>query len=260
MPSFRETVRALTAPALAALLLGAAAAAAPSPVSLSVQTQRGSFDLLDGIFIEVVAHNPAKAIRTVAFAQPAEYEIDVSRNGTPLWSSLPPSPPPAQTSVAHSRTFNAGATPVVIYDWNEVTAERWSPLPGNYTVRATLLSDARPSATTTITFVPPLPTTALSKLKPNEAVTMAGRLDATRRVLTDSNGSVVLTRGIPAPAGVPIVVRGYATDHPDGSRTFTFQRWASLGGPLPTPAPIPIIIQPRLVRPSAVPSPMPSAS
>jgi hypothetical protein len=87
---------------------------------------------------------------------------------------------------------------------------------------------------------------------------MAGRLDTTRTILTDSSGSVVLTRGILAPAGAPIVVRGYATDHPDGSRTFTFQRWASLGGPLPTPMPLPIIIQPRVTPPTS-PQPKPSA-
>ncbi|HTA39686.1 MAG TPA: hypothetical protein VK760_11440 [Candidatus Acidoferrales bacterium] len=259
MPPFGEKIPALSALLLAAVLAGATPAP-PSPVGLSVQTHRDSFDLLDGIFIELVAHNPGKAIRTVEFAQPTEYEIDVVRNGVQLWSSLPPSPPPGQTYVAHARAFNAGATPVVIYDWNEVTAEHWSPLPGKYTIRAALLTAAHPSATTEITFVPPLPTTALSKLKPNEAVTMAGRLDATRKILTDSNGSVVLTRGIPAPPDTPIVVRGFATDHPNASRTFTMQRWASLGGPLPTAAPIPIIITPRVPPTSPIPSPKPSAS
>ena len=256
MPSFRARVFALPALALAAVL-AAATPAPPSQIGLSVQTHRESFDLLDGIFIEVVAHNPSKAIRTVEFAQPLEYEIDVSRDGTPLWSSLPASPPPGQTYVPHTRAFNAGATPVVIYDWNELTPQRWSPLPGKYNVRVTLLSAARPSATTHITFAPPLPTTALSKLKADESVTMAGRLDPTRKILTDSSGSIVLSRGIPAPPDVPIVVRGYATDHPDGSRTFTFQRWASLGGPLPTPAPMPLILQPRVTPPS--PQPKPSA-
>jgi hypothetical protein len=254
MPSFRSSVPALLT--LAAVLAGATPGP-PSPIGLTVQTHRESLDLLDGVFIEVVAHNPASAIRTIQFAQPTEYEIDVSGNGRQLWSSLPASPPPGQTYVAHSRAFNTGATPVVIYDWNEVTADHWSPLPGKYKVRATLLTDARPSATIDIVFAPPLPTTALPKLKPNEAVTMAGRLDATRKILTDSSGSVVLSRGIPAPPDVPIVVRGYASDHPDGSRTFTFQRWASLGGPLPTPAPMPVILQPRVLPQS--PQPKPSA-
>jgi hypothetical protein len=255
MPSFRPSRPALLM--LAAMLVGVTPSP-PAPIGLTVQTHRESLDLLDGVFIEVVAHNPSSAIRTVEFAQPTEYEIDVSRNGERLWSSLPASPPPGQTYVPHTRAFNAGATPVVIYDWNEVTSDRWSPLPGTYKVRATLLTSGRPSATIDVVFAPPLPTTALLKLKPNEAVTMAGRLDATRKILTDSTGSVVLTRGIPAPPDLPIVVRGYATDHPDGSRTFTFQRWASLGGPLPTPAPMPVIIvQPRVAPPS--PQPKPSA-
>jgi hypothetical protein len=252
MPSFRSSAPAVLV--LAALLAGATSTPS-SPIGLTVQTHRESLDLLDGVFIEVVAHNASQAIRTVGFAQPTEYEIDVSRNGEQLWSSLPASPPPGQTYVPHTRALNPGATPVVIYDWNEVTSDRWSPLPGKYSVRATLLTGARPSATIDIVFAPPLPTTALAKLKPNEAVTMAGRLDATRKILTDSNGSVVLSRAIPAPPDVPIVVRGYATDHPDGSRTFTFQRWASLGGPLPTPASMRVIIQPHVIPPSPLPKP-----
>jgi hypothetical protein len=254
MPSFRPSVPALLA--LAAVLAGATPAP-PSPIGLTLQAHRESLDLLDGVFIELIAHNPSQAIRTVQFPAPTEYEIDVMRDGDQLWSSLPPSPPPGVTVVPHSRAFNPGATPVVIYDWNELTAARWSPLPGTYKIRATLLNAAHPSATMDITFAPPLPTTALSKLKVDEAVTMAGRLDATRKVLTDSSGSVVLTRGIPAPPDVPIVVRGYPTDHPDGSRTFTFQRWASLGGPLPTPAPMPVIIIPPH---SMLPSPHPTTS
>jgi hypothetical protein len=251
MPSLRLAAPALLA--IGGLLLGATPGPAPQ-IGLTVQTHRESLDLLDGIFIEVVAHNPSSAMRTVQFAQPTEYEIDVSRDGAQVWSSLPASPPPGVTYAPHTRAFNAGATPVVIYDWNELTSDRWSPLPGTYKVRVTLLTAARPSATIDVAFAAPLPTTALSKLKLNEAVTMAGRLDATRKILTDSSGSVVLSRGIPAPPNVPIVVRGYATDHPDGSRTFTFQRWASLGGPLPAPAPMPIIIRPRIVQPTPHPT------
>ena len=254
MPSFRSGVPALLT--LAALLAGATPGP-PSPIGLTVQTHRESLDLLDGVFIEVVAHNPASAIRTVQFAQPTEYEIDVSGNGRQLWSSLPASPPPGQTYVAHSRAFNTGATPVVIYDWNEVTAEHWSPLPGKYRVRATLSDRRAPFGGDRHRVRAAVADDRTAQLKPNEAVTMAGRLDATRKVLTDASGSVVLSRGIPAPPDVPIVVRGYASDHPDGSRTFTFQRWASLGGPLPTPVPMPIIVQPRIAPPS--PQPKPSA-
>lgn len=127
MPSFRSGLPVLLA--LAAVLAGATPAP-PSPIGLTIQTHRESLDLLDGVFIEVVAHNPSTAIRTVEFAQPTEYEIDVLHNGEQLWSSLPASPPPGQTYVAHARAFNAGATPVVIYDWNEVTAEHSEPASG----------------------------------------------------------------------------------------------------------------------------------
>jgi hypothetical protein len=105
-------------------------------------------------------------------------------------------------------------------------------------------------------FIAPLPTTALSKLKPSEEVTLAGRLDATRQILTDENGSVVLTRRLlPAPADFPVVIRGFPTDHPDGSRTFTFERWAPLGAPAPAPTPAPTPTAPRILPTGPKPTP-----
>jgi hypothetical protein len=243
---------ALISCAIAVGLLGATPAPVP-PIGVSVQTQRTSFDLLDTLAIEVIAHNPSPAIRQIEFAQPSEYEIDIARDGRVIWTSLPPSPPPNVTFAPHQRPLVTGSTPLIIYDWNELTHDGWSPLPGTYTVRVKLLDASKATASIDVKFMQPLPTSVLDKLKPGEAVTIAGTLDATREILTDANGSIRLSRRLSlAPAGVPIVVRGFPTEHPDGSRTLTFQRWASYGGPLPAPAP------PAVRLP--VPAPKPTTS
>jgi hypothetical protein len=230
---------------LGGILLGATPVRGPQ-IGVTVQTLRTSFDLLDAVTIEVIAHNPSSALASVSFPAPTEYEIDVSHDGQPLWTSLPPSPPPSVIFAAHTRMFNAGPTPLVLYDWNCLTSERWSPLPGKYKIRVTLLDVARPTTSVDVTFLPPLPTTVLSKLKAGEAVTIGGRLDPTRQYLTDASGTITLTRRLlTAPAGFPIVLRGYPVDHPGGSRTFTFDRWAPLGGPVPTPAPVMVLPAPK---------------
>jgi hypothetical protein len=240
--------------AAAVALLGATPAPAPA-IGVTVQTVRTSYDLLDTLAVEVIAHNPSSQLQSATFAQPIEYQIDVSRDGKLYFSSLPASPPPGVVYTPHARAFNSGPTPIVLYDWNGITRDKWSPLPGEYTVRVTLLDTARPSATMKVKFMPPLPTTVLSKLKPNEEVTLAGRLDATRSFLTDSNGTITLSRRlIAAPSDFPIVVRGYPTDHPDGTRTFTFERWAALGEPLPTPPPMPAPVQRPVLRPRPTPT------
>jgi len=234
MQSYRLAAAGLAC--AACLLLGATPA--PGGVNVTVQTVRDSVDLLDSVAIEVVAHNASSSLRSVRFAQPAEYAIDVLSGSQVIWTSLPPSPAPGATVPVHSRSFATGPTPMVLYEWNALASGRWSPLPGAYTVRVTLLDDARPTASVGITFARPLPTTALEKLKPGEEVTLGGRLDALRGTLSDANGSVRLTRRLlPAPPDFPVVLRGSATDHPDGSRTFTVDRWAPLGGPPPMPTP-----------------------
>ena len=42
-------------------------------LTLSLQLQQSSFDLLDGVSIEVAAHNSASAPAVVKFARPEEY-------------------------------------------------------------------------------------------------------------------------------------------------------------------------------------------
>jgi hypothetical protein len=226
----------------------AAATPSPAPVGVTVQVQRTSFDLLDSLDIEVVVHNPGAQTQSAIFAAPAEYAIEALRDGKVVWSSAPAVPAPGATYAPHRHAFAPGPTTLVIYDWNEVTPQGRSPLPGEYTIRARLLDTSRAAATMRVTFIAPLPTTALTKLKPNEEVTMAGQLDPLRATLTDANGSVRLSRRLlAAPAGQPVVIRGYATDTAGATRTFTVERWAPLGLTPPPP-------------PSPMPAPSPSAS
>ncbi len=48
-------------------------------LTLSLQLQQTSFDLLDGVSIALAAHNGASAPAIVKFSKPAEYEIQVLR-------------------------------------------------------------------------------------------------------------------------------------------------------------------------------------
>lgn len=217
----------MTLPAILAAFLIAVSA---PPLALSLQTQRTSFDLLDSLPIEVVVHNASPSIQTLTFPQPTEYAIEVLRDGNVVWTSVPPSPPPTATISEHRRDFTPGATPLVVYDWNEVLRDGNSPVAGAYTVRARLLGGKfQPAATMRVIFAPPLPPGALASLKLGEEVTIAGELDSTHEVLGDDRGSARLSRRLlAAPAGVEIAVRGYASARLDGTRTFTFERWAPL--------------------------------
>lgn len=250
----------LPALSLAALAwLAAAAAPAPPALTVTVQAQRTSLDLLDSLPIVVIAHNPAAHVATVQFPAPAEYAVDVTRDGKTLWSVGPAPPPPGVTFPPHQRAFTPGPTTIVVLDWNELTTANFSPLPGTYAVTARLLTASPPPpATMKVTFAPPLPPSALPSLKAGESVTLLGTVDATHSVLTGETGaSAPLNRKlIAAPPGVPILVRGYATDNPNGTRVFTMTRWAAYGAPLPLSTPTPAPIR-RTFAPMATPSPAP---
>ncbi|HTX58769.1 MAG TPA: hypothetical protein VMH02_03755 [Verrucomicrobiae bacterium] len=221
----------------AAALLGASAPAAP--LALTVHLVRTSFDLLDSVGIEVVVHNPSGSLRTLQFAQPTEYAIEILRGNDVLWSSLPPTPPPNVTFPPHSHSFGPGPTTLVVYDWNALTSKGRAPLPGKYAVRARLLSGNAPSASVTFSFDAPLPIAGIAKLKRGQEVTVSGRLDPTHRIFTDTSASVKLERGLPyAPVDTPLVIRGYPVDHLDGTRTLAPERWAPFGPP-PTAQPAP---------------------
>jgi hypothetical protein len=240
--------------AMVAFATSAPASPPPPPLFVSVHVGRTSLDVLDSLDIAVVVHNPASALQTVKFPKPAEYEIDVvDSGGRVVWTSLPPSPPPGVTFTAHQRTFGPGPTTLVVNDWNELARDGSSPLAGSYAVHVRLLAQMhQPAASTSVTFAMPLSPDALPKLKAGQDVTIAGELDASRVMLTGIHGaSATLTRRLlPAPPGIPIVVRGFAVDGTNGARTFTFERWARYG---PSPA-----IPAATLLPSIAPSPVAS--
>lgn len=228
---------------IATLLLSVVAIGAsppPHPIGVTIEVGRTSFDLLDSVAIAVVAHNAATSVQPLTFLGPQEDVVEVLAPGNAvIWSSKPP-PPNGITYPGHLRAFTTGPTTVIVRDWNELTAGGWSPLPGKYTIRASLNAQGNPSAPpVTVSFAAPLPPSALGALKPAQIVTIGGSLDATRGTIADAVSSAKLSRRIlTAPAGVPVVVRGYATDLRDGTRTFTVTRWAPLGPPqLSTPSP-----------------------
>jgi hypothetical protein len=217
---------------LLVMATNAGAAAAPQTIGLTVSTQRSSFDLLDSVAVSVVVHNPTSNLQLLRFPAPQEDLTEVlDRNGGVIWTSQAAPVPHGVVFPPHRRAFTPGGTTVIVRDWNETASNGWSPLPGTYVVRARLLSEGvQPVGTTTVAFSAPLPPGSLPKLHAGEAVTLGGRLDPSRGILSDADGSALLSRRlIAAPAGRTIVVRGYANDARDGTRTFVVTRWAPLG-------------------------------
>jgi hypothetical protein len=196
-------------------------------LTLSLELQRTSLDLLDGVAIEIAVHNSAATATTVTFPSPAEYEIDIMRGQSTLWSSAT-QPPGGVTQPSHTRSFPPGPSILAVYVWNAITADRSTPAPGDYTIRVKLLAG---NATATQTDVPvhfinPVPVSAAVRLPAGDIVTIAGTLDATKGTLTDETGTINLGRRLlGAPAGT-IAVRGYVRTNPDHSQVFWVQRWA----------------------------------
>lgn len=197
-------------------------------LTLSLHIGQTSFDVLDGVAIEVVVHNTGDRPADVAFEKPAEYEIDVVRNGKVLWSNEIQSPP-GITFPQHHHDFMPGPSVLVVYVWNGVLNDGNAPLPGEYAVTAHLLgTHASPSASAPLHLDDPVPVDALPHLKRGDIVTIAGTLDATKQFLTDASGTVRLARKIPnAPNGV-VAVRGYWTTLPGRYDAFYIQRWAPM--------------------------------
>lgn len=211
--------------AAAFALLGVAKA----PVSLSVQVDRTSFDLLDVLSVRVATHNPQNASAMVRFPGPREYALEIVRGENVVYSSVPSSPPPAAAAPAHGRAFAPGPAMLGTFEWNELAADGSSPLPGRYTIRVRLLCDGvQPTASAPVSFVPPTPVSAIAKLRAGDAITIAGRLDATLQTLTDTTGSIRLSHRLLGAPDAPVAVRGYITVQPDTSRSIAVTRWAPL--------------------------------
>ena len=197
-------------------------------VTLTMQIARTTLDALDGVSIELAAHNASAQPVTITFAHPEEYEIDVLRGSTVIWSTLRPMQPGA-TFPPHKRTIPPGPSVLVVYVWNTIENDGTVPGGGTYTVRARLLGDGvTPATQTTIRFAMPTPVSALAKLKAGEEVTIAGRLDDAKMQLSDSTGTIALGRKLPTAPNAPIAVRGYVTLKTDGTRSFYVERWAPI--------------------------------
>ncbi len=196
-------------------------------ITLSLQLQRTSLDLLDGLNIELVAHNSSEAPADVRFPIPAEYAIDVLRDGTLVWTSLPSGSQHAGSIPPHTKRLPAGPTVLAIYIWNEETLDGRSPAPGAYIVRARLLGDVAAQASTTLKFIAPTPVSALAALHIGDEVTISGRIGADKETLTDSTGTITLTKKLlGAPSDAPVVVRGYVAESLAKTRVFFVERWA----------------------------------
>ena len=197
-------------------------------LTLSLQLRQTSFDLLDGVSIEVATHNSATAPVVVKFAQPPEYEIDVLRGSDVIWKNATEVPVEA-TFPVHTRQFVPGPSVLVVYIWNGTESDGSAPGPGTYTVRVRLLGQGvTPEASTKVRFIDPIPVTALDKLKQGDTVTIAGTLDATKGILTDATGTIPLGRRIlTAPAGT-VAVRGYLLQRVGRPSVFFVQRWAPM--------------------------------
>jgi hypothetical protein len=201
-------------------------------LSVKLVVQRSSLDLLDSLPIAVVVQNTAATPQAIHFTQPAEYAIELrAADGSVLWTTPGAAPSPNQPAFpAHARTFAPGSTTLAVYDWNGLLSGGDSPPAGTYTLRAHLIV-AKPLAESSVrvTFEPPISPSSLAALRVGEDFTLAGRLDAQHAVLSDARGSAPLShRLLAAPAGTPILVRGFAAVLAGGSRVFTVERWAVL--------------------------------
>ncbi len=197
-------------------------------LTLSLQLQRATFDILDAVNIEVVAHNSGKAPVSATFPAPAEYTIDLLRGSDIVWTTLRSQPPGAHFP-PHGRSFTPGPNVLTIYIWNGLAADGTAPPPGEYTLRARMLtSGAQPEATMPVRFISTVPVAAVEKLKEGDEVTISGTLDAAKGRLTDQTGTIPLTRRLTGAPAATIAVRGYVTAAPDRSMAFFVERWAPL--------------------------------
>ncbi len=208
-------------------------------LTLSLQLQRASFDILDPVNIEVVAHNPGKAPASATFPSPAEYEIDLLRGSDVVWTTIRPQPLSA-VFPPHRRSFMPGPSVLTVYIWNGLNGDGTAPAPGEYTLRARMLTNGtQPEATMPVRFINTIPVAAVEKLKDGDEVTISGMLDGGKNHLTDQTGTIALMRKLAAASQETIAVRGYLTTAPDRTKGFFVERWAPLPKTFSTPVSIP---------------------
>jgi hypothetical protein len=212
---------------------------AAAALTLSLELQRSTFDVLDAVDIEVVAHNPNKQPLSASFPAPSEYEIDLLRGSHVLWTSLRPQPIVAHFP-PHARSFMPGPNVLAVFIWNGLASDGTAPAPGEYTIRVRMLDGgAQPQATMPVRFINTVPVIAVAKLKVGDEVTISGTLDASKSRLTDGSGSIALMRKLPAAPETTIAVRGYLTTAPDRTQGFFVERWAPVSEIPPAPVSIP---------------------
>lgn len=208
---------------------------AAAALTLSLQLQRATYDILDAVNIEVVAHNPSKVPVNATFPLPAEYELDLIRGSQVVWTSLHPLPPTAHFP-PHSRALMPGPSVLAVFIWNGVTSDGTALAPGEYTLRARMLtSGSQPETTLPIHFINTVPVAAVEKLKEGDEVTISGTLDAGKGRLTDQTGTIALMRRLTAAPQTPIAVRGYWTTALDRTKAFFVERWAPMPENFSTP-------------------------
>lgn len=200
-------------------------------LSVKLVVQRSSLDLLDTLPITVVVQNTASTPQTLRFVQPTEYAIELrTPNGTPIWSSPGTTAPNGHAFPVHSRTFAPGSMRLAVYDWNELLTNGTSPPAGTYELRVRLNTDTPlAESAVRVTFEPPVSPSSLSALRVGQEFTLAGTLDSQHAVLFDERGSATLShRLLAAPAGIAILIRGFAAVLQGGTRVFDVERWAVL--------------------------------
>ncbi len=197
-------------------------------LTLSLQLQRATFDVLDAVNIEVVAHNSAKMPVNATFSSPAQYELDLLHGSDVVWTSLRPTPETVRFP-PHTRSFAPGPNVLAVFIWNGIASDGAAPAPGAYTLRARMLTITTQAETSVpIRFINAVPVAALTKIKEGDEVTIAGTVDAAKAQLSDQTGTIRLARTLTSAPQASIVVRGYLTTAPDGAKTFFVERWARL--------------------------------
>ncbi|GAC1613933.1 MAG: hypothetical protein NVS9B12_14970 [Vulcanimicrobiaceae bacterium] len=243
------------------LLLTLVLLGANGPLSVHVEAQRSSLDLLDPVSFVISVVNNGKQPVVARFPTPAMYDISVGSPGGEIWRM---SAGRIFVQVMHSYTFLPGKTLIGTYVWDTLAQGRSLP-PGDYRARVWITDlKYRPSASVPLRFALPLPVHAAFAVPLHAAVTLAGTLRAqsTAEELVDGTGAIRLSKRISmqAPGGT-FIVRGYlSTEY--GVTFLSVDRWTRAFDNV-EPAPLPAVPQtpiPPLPRRTPAPYRTPASS